>query len=257
MEILKRLGLTGYEIAVYRTLLEHGKCAAKDIAKHSSVPPTAVYPNIRSLIEKGLAQQFVGTAGTATKFEAVPPDIALPSFAQRQAKQLQSVAQQAIPVLQELQGSGELFPQRQVVSLSYGSEASTEITKGFVASAKKSFYVLGWRFRPGKPWYIPTDFFRKLRRSKVDVRMIITGKGDKMKELIKAVQDAGIPLRYYPVDNFSVIVKDGAECKITLKNRTMDQKLNISIGDPDLSSFLGQYFLSIWEKAQPVDVLLK
>ena len=64
----------------------------------------------------------------------------------------------------------------------------------------------------------------------------------------------GIDLRYYPLQNFSLLIVDGRECKITLKNPEYDQKFNLHIKDPSLSEAMQGYFLNIWEKAKPLSL---
>jgi len=77
MEPLRNLGLTKYESAVYSDLIKNGKSEAKDISRRSKIPPTAVYPFLKSLIEKELIQQV---KGEISLFEAPPPESALKVF---------------------------------------------------------------------------------------------------------------------------------------------------------------------------------
>ena len=57
-EELRKIGLTPYETKIYQVLLSYGRLGAKEIAERSKVPPTAVYPNLKSLISKNLIQKF-------------------------------------------------------------------------------------------------------------------------------------------------------------------------------------------------------
>src|SRR3712207_3431467 len=50
---MENLGLTGYEIRVYLSLLDRGSMTAADISKKSGVPYSKIYEVLNSLEEKG------------------------------------------------------------------------------------------------------------------------------------------------------------------------------------------------------------
>src|SRR5690348_18320297 len=50
---MEDLGMTGYEIRVYTSLLEAGAMTAADISKKSGVPYSKIYEVLNSLEEKG------------------------------------------------------------------------------------------------------------------------------------------------------------------------------------------------------------
>jgi sugar-specific transcriptional regulator TrmB len=254
MDALSRLGLAKYESAVYLALLEIGKSTAKNVAEHSAVPPTAVYPALKKLLGRGLIQEFEGDVAL---FEAISPSVGLSSFAKMRAKEIEEAADEIIPSLDAMLHSKEIFPQDQVVSLSYGSDASKNIMKNFIDKVGKSLFILGWKFRSTDGSRFHLAGIEKLIDKNVDVRLLMTTRDPHFKEMVLAFKKSGIPIRYYPVDNFSIIVCDANECKITLKNKALSQRLNIHIVDPDLSSFLNQYFLSLWKKSKPIGNILK
>ena len=85
MDALRELGLTKYECAVYTALLESGELSAKKVAEHSKVPPTAVYPNLLSLVEKRLVQRMKGKVST---FACIPSDQAIIAFLEEKKLEL-------------------------------------------------------------------------------------------------------------------------------------------------------------------------
>jgi sugar-specific transcriptional regulator TrmB len=252
MDALLPLGLTRYESQVYTALLEHGRSSAKEISLHANLPPTAVYPNLKSLVSKRLVQKY---NGITMEFEAVPPRIGMDAYIKRRTASLEADASLLIPQLESLINTKEPFPKKQAIVLSSGSEASIAITQSFMARAKRSLYILGWRFRSRMRKIHATDF--AVVRRHADIRIIVTGNDIRNREMIIAFRKQGIPLRYYPLDNFSVASMDGKEAKITLKNENLGEKFNIHILDEDLASFLEQYFLSLWKKSQPIAPVLK
>src|SRR3989338_6648044 len=88
MEDLRKLGLSPYEMKIYVALLKHGRMPAREIAEKSTVPPTAVYPNLKKLVGKNLVQKF---SGENAFFEAVEPNIAIPAFIQQRKKSLEEM----------------------------------------------------------------------------------------------------------------------------------------------------------------------
>ena len=50
---MESLGLTGYEIKVYLSLLETGSMTASDVSKKSGVPYFKIYEVLNSLEDKG------------------------------------------------------------------------------------------------------------------------------------------------------------------------------------------------------------
>ncbi|MBI4919563.1 hypothetical protein HY837_06535 [archaeon] len=245
MEALRQLGLSSYEESIYYSLLKYGRSDAKELSEYSKVPPTAVYPNLKSLIQKGLIQQF---EGEISEYEAIKPSIAVKNFIETKIDDLKEIEETIIPELDQLRRDNKVLQKKQVVSLSHGVDASVSITKDFISKVQKSLYILGWRASSGHK-YTLLDELKKLKG--FDVRIIIT-RTSVNKELINAYKRIGIKLKYYPLQNFSVIIKDGTACKITLKSPEVKERFNILIKDEDLSSFLNKYFLTIWEKSEKI-----
>jgi hypothetical protein len=111
---------------------------------------------------------------------------------------------------------------------------------------------MGWRFERVGDRYNILKGYKKIIKKGIDVRIIITGNYQKNPELINAYKEAGVKLKYFLADNFSIVVLDGNECKITLKNRSLPEKYNLQINDPSLSQALNNYFLDVWKKATPI-----
>lgn len=243
---LRKIGLTQYEAKIYRALLVSGRTDAKQISKKSGVPITAVYPNLKSLIEK---QLVIKLDGDVAQYEAQRPRAAIPAYVERKQALMASLSADVVRQANAIKQKPQFDTPREVVKLSIGKRASHEIYKDLIKSSKESLYILGWRMKTVGDKYTWLRTYSRLVKRGVDVRLIIIGKGMKQKELISAYRNAGIKVRYLPLENFSLVVADAKECKITLKSRDLPNKFNIRIDDCDLSGAMHAYFLSTWKRA--------
>ncbi|MBU0906585.1 MAG: hypothetical protein KKD18_06215 [Nanoarchaeota archaeon] len=249
MESLKKLGLTKYELAIYETLLRNKKLSAREIAEHSKVPPTAVYPNLNSLKEKRLIQKIEGDPAV---FEILPPKAAINNLIAQKKKHLEGLEAQAITETTSLLSETPMTREKEIIKYTRGKAFSSEVYDEAMKKVQRTFYVLGWRFEKIGDRYKYLKDFRSIIRRGVDARIIVTGNYQKNPELIQAYKDENIKMKFFPLDNFSILLVDGKECKITLKDRTLPEKHNLQILDPSLSEALNNYFLDLWEKATPV-----
>jgi sugar-specific transcriptional regulator TrmB len=248
---LKSLGLNKYEIKIYQTLLGYGKLDAKTISKHSHVPPTAVYPNLRSLLDMKLIQQF---SGKTMYFEALPPKSAINSLIEDKKRKFSELKNKVIKDSEELLHSKEIIPEKEILKISQGKDPSKGIYFEAMQKAKKTYYIVGWYMVKIADKYELLRKLKKLVERDVDVRIITIGSYEnKQWQLIKLYQEAGIKMRHYPLANFSILIVDGEECKITLKKKEKgitQSRYNVHIVDNDLAKAMNNYFLNLWSKAQ-------
>lgn len=228
-------------------LLQNGELDAKSISERSTVPPTAVYPNLKSLKAKGLIQEL---AGKVSVYQALPPEAALSAYVEEQKKSLTGLKEKLVTESEKF--SFPMPEKKETVHLSYGQEFSEQIYLESLSRAKKTYYILGWTFRTIGNKYTNLQKFReKIKKEKLDMRVIITGEA-KQKDLILAYLAAGVKMRYYPLKNFSIFVADEKECKITLKGEDLAHRYNIQILDPNLARALQSYFLQVWAQATEI-----
>jgi len=246
MQELKELGLTEYESRIYEVLLKRKTASAKTISEESKVPITAVYPNLSNLLAKGLIQKVQGETKV---FQIINPKLALEGYTKEKQKQLEVIKENALEKIKNLPRENTT-EQKEVVSLTQGVENSMIITDRFIDTAKKSFYIIGWRFGNSKRI---NKFIRDmgvLKKRKIDIKIIFTTRTQYAEEVAKECKKMKIQTKYYPIENFSLVIKDMEQCKITLKSITLKERLNILLKDKDLSNALSDYFLTIWEKAE-------
>lgn len=251
MEEFRKLGLSPYETKIYLALLKHGRMPAREIAEKSAVPPTAVYPNLKKLVQKNLIQEF---SGAVALFEAVEPNVAIPAFVQQRKKSLEEMERKLVEQAISLSKEKPMVKAPEVLSVSVGREASSSIYFDALKRTTKTYYILGWTFRTTGVKFAKLQHLVEAKKKGIDVRIIVTGTNIKEWSILKEYMEQGIKLRYYPLNNFSLLIVDGKECKITLKNPEYDQKFNIHIKDPSLSEALQSYFLGVWGKSETIRV---
>ncbi len=249
MESLRKLGLTEYECMLYHALLKQGALTADKLAQHSKVPITAVYPNMRALIEKELVQKI---SGKTAIFSPLPPALALEKLANRKKKELEEYEKEALQALQSIEKEEQGEKNKGVLLITEGRDISVKIYTEAAAHARKSYYIMGWRFEKVGDKYSMLHEFKRLIKKSVDVRIILTESQNKQWELIKDYQKEGIKMRSLPLENFSIFVVDGKECKITLKDRSLPNRFNISILDSSFAKAMESYFLECWKKAKEI-----
>lgn len=248
--LLKQIGLNGYESKIYLTLLQYGRLDAKLISQYSEVPPTAVYPNLKSLLEKGLIQKF---EDKITSYQILPPETSISGYIENKKKEMTKIEEELVSRSKEAFKNKVIQPKPEIVHLSQGKETSEQIYLDTLSRTEKTYYVLGWTFRTVANKYTNLHkYAAAIKKRKVDMRVIITGGGKKMYPVIKAYLEAGIKMRYFPLENFSIFISDERECKITLKDKAYAQRYNLQVIDLNLSKVLQKYFLDIWEKSTEI-----
>ena len=175
IDLLQKAGLNSYESKVYLALLEYGRLDAKSISDKSLVPPTAVYPNLKSLLQKGLIQKF---DGEVAYFEALNPNTAIQAYVEQQKKELASLQESLIQSSQELFHRKQINPEKEVLNVSLGKEASSAIYQETISQAKKSYYILGWRMDKPKYYHFLNEFRQAVKKG-VDIRILVVGKEEK------------------------------------------------------------------------------
>ncbi|MEK6900151.1 MAG: helix-turn-helix domain-containing protein [Nanoarchaeota archaeon] len=249
MVSFEELGLSPYENKIYTALLEYGRLSAKQIAERSKVPVTAVYPNLKKLMQKNLIQEF---SGETAFFEPIDPKVSIPALIQAQKYSLEKLEIGLTSQAMDIYHHKQIAKAQEVLNVSLGKEASSAIYLDALARAEKTYYILGWTFKSSRAKFVKLHQLLEAVKRNIDVRIIVTGSEDKQWPILEEYIKQGINLRFYPSDNFSLLIADNKECKITLKNPEYDQKFNLHIKDPSLSEALQSYFLSVWDKAEPI-----
>ncbi|MFT7615399.1 MAG: sugar-specific transcriptional regulator TrmB [Candidatus Woesearchaeota archaeon] len=246
---LSGLGLTPYERKIYRALLSFGKMDAKAISEHSGVPPTAVYPNVKTLVAKELVSQY---DAEPKEFEAVEPTVGLKRFRFKQEKILRKETEDSVTELQALY-DGQTIPieGRTPVTVTQGLESSRDFTVSQLETVSKTMYIFDWQFRSKSKRTQFANMFGQLLKRKIDLRIILPVVNENVQFMMDHVPGLRKCIRLYDVNNYSVVIYDDTAAKITLMKGTSN-RYNIHIHDPDFSVGLKEFFLLVWDKAKKI-----
>lgn len=239
---LKELGLSEYESKTYIALVREGTLTGLKISKASNVPQGKIYETLYKLMEKG----FVSVMNAKPKlFKAIDPEIALKQYIKSKKEKLEELEKNLPKRIKQL---GNLRKQEtdEKVSIFTGRKNAFTANHYLMESASKSIDIM-FTFE-----IIHTYTKRILldKKSKsLKIRIIATKKENK--ELIREILGYGIEIRYYPVQEIRIFIKDGKESNIQIlnKNDFLD-RTNILIQSEELSKALTHYFDKIWEKAE-------
>ena len=240
---LQKLGLSPYEAKCYVALLKYGNLGGKELAKKSHVPPTSVYRNLESLREKGFVQLL---QKEPLIYQAVNPEIALTHYVNFKKVLLEEVEGEALSELNEIK-KVNVEKKEEVLEIYSGREQAYTIGKRLIKESKKEFLLIG---RGSKQSII--DLIHELKSAierNVKVKFIMTTL-DNNKKLIQLLKDEKISVKYYPLQNFSLLVKDGEVSQIVVKRSK--ERIIMKIKNKDLSQAHQHYFNSIWRKATPL-----
>lgn len=241
---LQKLGLSSYEAKCYYVLLVYGNLIGKEIAKHSNVPPTSVYRNLESLKAKGFVQIIQKEPLT---YQAVDPKIAIVSFSEKKEEEFKQLKEDSIMQLSSLKKKLVLDKREEVLEVYQGRKQSYNLGKKLIQNAQKEFCLIG----KGTNQSI-IDLIHSLKaavKRGVDCKFVVTTKTDNL-QLIEQLKHAGIKIKYFPLDGFSLLIRDQEESQIVIKDSKLkEERIVLRIKNSDLSSAHFDYFGSVWKKA--------
>ncbi len=246
LENLQQLGLSPYEARAYLALLRHGKLLGKEVAQKAGVPPTSVYRNLESLRAKGFVQII---QKNPFAYQAVEPEAAVSGYLQEEHARLDELKRDAIADLTAIKAFREIEKKEDVLEVYAGREQAYIIGNKLICAAKREFLLLG---RGTKQSIL--DVIHALQaagKKGVSCRYIITTY-DENRELVEQLKGVGVKIRYLPLQNFSLLVRDREESMIAIKDESKNKsadRIVLRIKSRDLSEAHAAYFDTVWKKA--------
>lgn len=243
---LGRLGLSEYEIKAYIALVRHGSLNGKNLSKLSTVPQSKIYEVLYRLAEK----KFVSVLDVKPKvFAAIRPKIAITGFLRAKREELEALEKEIPEKIEGIKRIGE--PKTDELITVYRGRKNTHplVVHKFVTAQKyvKDMFTFE---------YLPASVLREIKKCierGVKIYMLATSRSDENIKLMRKVRQLGVQVRYYPVREIRLAIKDGTESYQMIVNpRDFMDRVSVVIESLELTRALEHYFDYLWSKAKPV-----
>jgi sugar-specific transcriptional regulator TrmB len=254
-ELIRKLkgyfDLNIYETKVWLALLSKGISSAGEIAEISSVPRSRTYDVLESLEKRGFVIQKLGKP---VKHIAVKPEVVIEKLKNNTNTQ----AEERIKTLVELKETTEYKELKELhksgIEPIKNHELSTSIKgrsnlytqmKAVMETAEKTIHLTSSAFELTKKQKMFKDTFTKLKKRKVDIKVMI---GEDVAEAKKLSKKLGVEIKSKPIHARFVMV-DKAELIFTIKptNVHEDFDYGVWINSPFFTSSLAYLFEMAWK----------
>ena len=254
-ELIKKLkgyfDLNIYETKVWLALLSKGVSSAGEIAEISGVPRSRTYDVLESLEKRGFVIQKLGKP---VKYIAVKPEIVIEKLKNNTVKN----AEEKVKTLSELKDTQEYKELKQLhnsgIEPIKNHELSTSIKgrsnlylqmRSIMESAEKSVYLTSSCYELLSKQKMFKEIFTKLKKRKVDVRVMVADSDEEAKKLSKKL---GVTVKSKPI-NARFIIADKSELIFTIKptNVHEDFDYGVWINSPFFTNSLAYMFELAWK----------
>jgi len=254
-ELIKKLkgyfDLNIYETKVWLALLSKGVSSAGEIAEISGVPRSRTYDVLESLEKRGFVIQKLGKP---VKYIAVKPEIVIEKLknnttthAEEKIKTLSNLKDTTeYKELQELHKTGVEPIKNHELSTSIKGRSNLYLQmRSLMESAEKTVYLTSSAYELLSKQKMFKDTFAKLKKRKVDVKVMI---GDDEHEAEKLSKKLGMEIRSRPI-NARFVIADKTELIFTIKptNVHEDFDYGVWINSPFFTTSLAYMFELAWK----------
>lgn len=242
-QVLREIGLNTYEIDAYVALLECGQMTAMEISKKAKVPYSKIYEVLNALKDKGWIKSV---KSRPSKYYPVPPFEALTTTKLRLEDKQKSWEQTIASQLQPLYEKRELIERPDILILR-GQQAVIAKLKETFKKATKEIMIAAPEF--AKNIIISATFFLEdLKKTSVDVKLMIAGKEEDWKNL-KDLAGMGEVRTRNKMFGGGVVV-DGKEAMLFLGEEK--PSLVIWSNHVGLVRFARDYFQFLWNSSPKI-----
>jgi sugar-specific transcriptional regulator TrmB len=264
MADLRDLGLSEYEAAVYRALLDAGATTAKELSEASDVPMGRIYDVLGLLEEKDIVRSQ--TAGRPKKYVAVEPETALDRLFADRKRELEAQIDQYEESVAELKRSLDAPAESEGFwTAALGPEPSAELFVERIRSARESVVMITGPVTGaldiGRLGVEVVDAVEDAAERGVTVSILVDeellGRAPesllaRFQEGVGADEDVSLRVSDGMTGSFSVI--DGSEVCIEVPHPTNPDEAFalIDLQDRTLAAEVRAEFEPRWEEAEPL-----
>lgn len=240
-----------YETKIWIALLSRGISSAGEISEISGVPRSRTYDVLESLEKRGFVIQKLGKP---VKYIAVKPEIVIEKLknitlqeAEEKVKTLSTLRDtKEYRELEELHRTGiEPIKNNELSTSIRGRQNLYLQIRHVMESAEKCVYVSSSAFEILSKLKMFKDVFSKLKKRKVDIKVIVCDGNEEASKLSKKL---GVPVKSKPINSRFVIV-DKCELIFTIRptNVHEDFDYGVWINSPFFTSSLAYLFEIAWK----------
>ena len=254
-ELIKKIrgyfDLNIYETKVWLALLSKGISSAGEIAELSGVPRSRTYDVLESLEKRGFVIQKLGKP---VRHLAVKPEVVIEKLKNNTIK----YAEDKVKTLSKLKDTQEYEELSQLhktgIEPIKNHELSTSIKgrsnlylqmRDLMENAEESVYIATSAYEIASKQKMFSDIFAKLKKRKVDIKVIVSDDDESAKKLEKKFH---IPIKSKKI-NARFIIADKTELIFTIKptNVHEDFDYGVWINSPFFINSLAYMFELAWK----------
>jgi len=254
-ELIKKIkgyfDLNIYETKVWLALLTKGISSAGEIAEISGVPRSRTYDVLESLEKRGFVIQKLGKP---VKYIAVKPEIVIEKLKNNTTKYAEEKIKTLVNLkdtveykeLQELHKTGVEPIKNHELSTSIKGRSNLYLQmRSVMEDTQKTIHMTSSSYELLSKQKMFKDIFLKLKKRKVDVRVIISDSDEEASKLSKKL---GVEVRSKPI-NARFIIVDKTELIFTIKptNVHEDFDYGVWINSPFFTTSMAYMFDIAWE----------
>ena len=220
-----------YETKVWLALLSKGVSSAGEIAELSSVPRSRTYDVLESLEKRGFVIQKLGKP---VKYLAVKPESVIEKLKNNAAKN----AEEKVQTLSQLKDTKEYEELEQLhktgVEPIKNHELSTSIKgrsnlyiqmRDVMENASNSVYIVTSSYELNSKQKFFSEVFDKLRKRKIDLRVMIADSDDEAKKLSKRFN---VQIKSKKI-NARFVISDRQELIFTIKPTSVHEDFDYGV----------------------------
>ncbi len=238
------IGLTRYQGMIYLALLKHGILTGRQVSERSGVPHGRAYEILRDLVAAGFA---VEKAGKVKLFSAVRPEIAVKQFCAQKIRDLSNLQENLVVELEKIRNNKSLDSVIERVSILAGSASLRSTVAGMLVRTRKEYC----RMYTYEQMFPEIDQLVAARLADgIKIRFLATKPTEQGLKWMKSGIRRGIKVRYYPVEELRIHIRDSEEAVVHMLNpRNSNDRVGMHAMSREFASALAHYFNALWDKA--------
>ncbi len=246
LDDLKVVGLCEYESKIYIALLVNGPMSGNETHRASGVPHGKTYNTLEKLQMRG----FVNILTEKPKiFKAVDPGIVVEDMLEKKLHKFRGLYKNLPSQLESMKRT-RLKEEPISEKIQFVCEESHAMFNRLYRTTKKSLLRI---YTCEEREYERIRIIDGLIKKGVTVRFLVTKITKKGIEWSKNDIGRGIEVRYYPVENIRVNIKDDSEVIITILNpKNPKDRIYLYAQSEGLTKAMNFYFDYIWGQAKPL-----